>query len=968
MQQSAPSRARLLGRLLWLALAAVAVLGCAAFVLRPSPAPPTPPPAEPPAPPSTPHVPAPWGAHLDPDDSLSFSFVRGEQVVFRFGLRGWGPGGAEITTTARDRAKNGRLSFRVPLVVNKDKGEVIDAQCEAWQSGPQQLTFRYELAAARDVHLTTLVAGLAFEPQDRAAALTVTQADDKQERFVMPVPLGGAGGQVSSQCELKIDQGGALSMAMDPPCPVTVETNGLRVVLGNDVFPAGTRRATLTLNFSEAIDFHATQADLEESIRPMAGGDWFAFRPAGDSAAGVIDMDGWLDRPAGKRGGVRMVNDHFAFEDGTPVKFWGVNLSSDNNAPDKETAELMAARYARYGVNAIRMHKFARPTTIHGIADPADTTHLEPDALDRFDYLASRLKERGVYFGFSPTYGFRVTPAHRGRLLAYDEIAKNLNGNTYGLINWAEDAQDLLFETVVNVLKHKNPYTGLTYAEEPALCFVELQNEDDIFFYHAPAAFNACPTYKKQLMERFAAWLKKRYDSDEKLATAWKDALNKGETLAGATIVPEMNPWFASDFWLYMLTGGRRRRVLDTAAFLHEVQNSYYGRFVKALRAAGYQGPIISTPWQAPTQLPYYYNLRSDAEAGYVARHSYFDSRGPAMVTSLVSRPGSGYLASGLEQVSGRPFVLSEWAHVYPNPYAAEGPALMGAYGLGLQGWAGAYQFESWPGRRTFTDAAASDATGNFNTDVPASLGQYPAVARMIYRGDVKTGDVINVRRVSPGDLAEGKFAFSDRAGVPSWAQPPPGPIPPASLAAGRVLVEFADKSGAWQMPDMKRYTQGSVIRSVTGQLAWETAGRGFFTVDTPGTKAVVGFAEGRELPLGDVTIRPHCPFVSLFVTALEPGTDLAGGKRALVSALARQTNAGFTYYAPDPKPRDNGRSPILLEPVKATVGVAGRPIAAVHVLDHDGRRTGRTLPVTEGRFEIDGARDKAIYYEVVFH
>jgi len=52
---------------------------------------------------------------------------------------------------------------------------------------------------------------------------------------------------------------------------------------------------------------------------------------------------------------------------------------------------------------------------------------------------------------------------------------------------------------------------------------------------------------------------------------------------------------------------------------------------------------------------------------------------------------------------------------------------------------------------------------------------------------------------------------------------------------------------------------------------------------------------------------------------------------------------------------------------VKATVTIAGRPIASVNVLDHDGRRTDRTLPVMDGRFTLDGAKDKAIYYEVVF-
>lgn len=32
-----------------------------------------------------------------------------------------------------------------------------------------------------------------------------------------------------------------------------------------------------------------------------------------------------------------------------------------------------------------------------------------------------------------------------------------------------------------------------------------------------------------------------------------------------------------------------------------------------------------------------------------------------------------------------------------------------------------------------------------------------------------------------------------------------------------------------------------------------------------------------------------------------------------------------------------------------------------------DARRTGRTLPVKDGRFTLDRAKDKAIYYEVVF-
>ena len=103
------------------------------------------------------------------------------------------------------------------------------------------------------------------------------------------------------------------------------------------------------------------------------------------------------------------------------------------------------------------MHKFSYPTGQMGIGDPNDSTRMDPKGLDRLDYFASKLKERGVYFGWSHTYGFHVVPGDRKRLLAYDEIAKNLNGNTYAFINFAEDVQDLMIEMVVNLLEAQEP-------------------------------------------------------------------------------------------------------------------------------------------------------------------------------------------------------------------------------------------------------------------------------------------------------------------------------------------------------------------------------------------------------------------------------------------------------------------------------------------------------------------------------
>jgi hypothetical protein len=64
------------------------------------------------------------------------------------------------------------------------------------------------------------------------------------------------------------------------------------------------------------------------------------------------------------------------------------------------------------------------------------------------------------------------------------------------------------------------------------------------------------------------------------------------------------------------------------------------------------------------------------------------------------------------------------------------------------------------------------------------------------------------------------------------------------------------------------------------------------------------------------------------------------------VTVPARESNTGFSYFAPDNRVLKNGGPPILLEPVKATLTIAGRAVEVVNILDHDGRRTMRTLNV----------------------
>lgn len=903
-----------------------------------------------------------WSTIVSPQNSLEFRFLKDNAPVFRIGMVGWGPNWQWVGLGTTEKAKGEKLDLVVPFVVNKANDEVIDVRFQSWRSGPREVKFRYDLTAAKNVPVTMLVASLGIEPAFAKGEWVLHHEDGKVSTFKLPVGITAP--PTTTKAVLKLEQAGDVGVAFEPPCGVAFDKD-LRVLLAKDMFKAGSSTVTLTVTLPAEAAVLARPEDLERLTATMAGQDWFTFQPSDDLGPSVIGMEDWLEKPAGKRGGVRIAGDRFQFADGTPVKFWGVNLSYGNGcAPPRKAAEFTAARYAKYGINAVRLHKFSYPTGHNGIADNEDSTRMTPDGLERLDYFSAQLKQRGVYYAWSHTFGFQVTPGQRSRLIAYEEIEKHLQGKTYGFINLAEDVQDLMIEMVVSLLKHQNPHTGLTYAEDPALAYIELQNEDDIFFYTTEKAFNACPTYTRRFTARFTGWLKNKYGSDQKLKEAWAESLRAGESLASGNIAPQTNPWFLGEDNLPKQSGGARQRLLDTAQHFRELQDTFYARFTKAIRAAGYQGPLCGSPWQAPSMLPHYLNLHSDALVGFIDRHNYF---GGGLFDTLLTKPGSGYFGSGLQQVATRPFTLSEWIHVYPSLYSAEGPALIAAYGLGLQGWDGSFEFQSQINAHTFNDRVGWPPWGVWEADVPTQLGQYPLLARMLYRGDVRESDVISTRCVSQDDLMSGRFNFSDKVRQQGDIKTFGGSVPAEALAVGRCVVEFTQQPKASTFPDLEKYRQGNALTSSTGQLRWETTGQGFFTVNTPGTKAVVGFAEGKPQTLGDVTIELQCPYASLFVTASEPNATLANTRSALVCAVARSCNTGFKYFTVDGKPLDNGKSPILLEPVKGTVTFAGRSVSAVNLLDHSGRRTSKTLPVTNGRVMLDGAKDQTLYYEVMF-
>jgi len=718
--------------------------------------------------------------------------------------------------------------------------------------------------------------------------------------------------------------------------------------------------------------------------KPVDQTEWFTFNPADDFSPSVIDCYDWLDAPAGKHGIVKMDGHKFVFADGTPVKFWGVNICSNEPYTDSTRAKAWTIYLAKYGVNSVRFHKF----TANALKGD-NSTVISPEKFAAFDFFNQSLRNQGIYYGWSPIYGHKPKAGDKSKLLAYDEIAKADMGNhlsfsTIGLVNFAEDLQDLHIELIVNMLNHKNERTGLRYADDPALIFVELQNEDNIWFATCDQMLDKCPTYKQLLTKKFTKWLRDKYGNQGNLAKAWgADAFVWGRevrktnwNLDSNNICPVANHGIYDYEYKKALEAGKPvpKFLSDMALFLFDEQSKFYDRFVAAIRKTGYKGPVVGSCWQAGSGLTHYYNLYADYKAGIIDRHNYSGGgtghsfkTGNVENTPMISHPGSELLSTGFQAVADRPFAISEWMNLIANEWVAEGVPLIAAYGMGLQGWASSFAFAS--NDTKLSPTLQSVQHGVYNVDAITHIGLYPAISRMIYRGDVTEGKLIANRTVYVTGMADGKLGINEKIVQDGDKKQIVSDLPQEAIAIGRVAFRFTDKPENNGDTDLSQWWDkvNKVVKSTTGQLIWDYSDKGFVTINTPGTQGVVGFTSSKLCELADVSIKVETPFAIVLVSSLDKATPIKSAKNLLITTIARAKNTSMKYSDDMKQLIEPGTAPLLLEPVNVTVALKSEANPKVFVLDHSGKRTSTTVKNQNNSFVLDGNTYKTMYYEVVF-
>jgi len=290
--------------------------------------------------------------------------------------------------------------------------------------------------------------------------------------------------------------------------------------------------------------------------------------PWDDATSGTAtDVSQMNTAPAGKNGFIVVRDGHFVESaTGVRVRFLGTNLAFRADFPSHDDADKVAARMAKYGINLVRLHHMDNSTQGKGGSiwdiSVADRQHIDPVQLDRLDYLIAQLKKHGVYVNIN---------LHVSRTFsAADGFPPSISQVTLDFDKRLDEFEPRMIELQKNyardLLTHVNPYTGLSYANDPCVAVVEINNENSLTGDPAwgPEQLSSLPEpFRGELVQLWNDWLIKKYGSADRLTEAWLPST----TPPGPSILTPNSPWTIEQ-------GGTTQATLTKAAEDNQPQDA----------------------------------------------------------------------------------------------------------------------------------------------------------------------------------------------------------------------------------------------------------------------------------------------------------------------------------------------------------------------------------------------------------
>lgn len=716
----------------------------------------------------------------------------------------------------------------------------------------------------------------------------------------------------------------------------------------------------------------------EPPITYVANGEWKAVDMSHVQVqeGSALDLSALVDKPAGKHGRV-MIGEGgdlvFADAPGQPVRMLGFNgfPSGIWKEPDGEVfrsnVKLFAEAARRQGYSLFRVHGLLDRTLCEGATEDMS---IQPDKLDRWDFLLSQLKREGIYCHLVIfSFGLYERSAQRETTFAERDKHKlqlYLGGE------WERKRFRYGVETVLN---HVNPYTGLAWKDDPAVAFVEFYNEQELGLDRMGKAISDFPDAKAYLEREWQKWLCARHSTLLPPALA---AELKGKSL-GAAPLPSFNDRtseLANEFALF-----RMHVSAECAKWCERV-----------VRDTGYEG--LTTQYNASKKI-------GDSAVRWevsqvVDMHAYYrhpiggwGTAGNTVKQDSSLADSAGYWRSANStRLSGRPFIVSEFNHCFWNPYQHECGLVFGAYSA-LQGFS-ALEIHSGPVTLEVGTPKVESFTCAASPVVRASEFLSACLFR---RGDVMRAkrrvelvvpeEALNKSATSLGAVSTEQSRLGLMTGF-SLSFPWAGRMEkttgggradlrllPAGVAAVNAQDWFVDvvesKDGDFSLADTARKMktmgilspenisdpENGVFQSDTGEITMRSREH-LMKVKSPRTEAVTLEANKRET-VGALTVERSSVAACVAVCSATPEPIAVSGRMVLLYSTD-MVNTGMVVGPDREMMKDTGKGPALMRSGKLSVTLTCKDPehVSLYALGFDGgRREKLPMSVVDGQLRI---------------
>lgn len=598
-----------------------------------------------------------------------------------------------------------------------------------------------------------------------------------------------------------------------------------------------------------------------------------------------------------------------------PVRFLCASLAwspVSGGFPDHATADRYAAQLRMHGYNIARFH-YADAALMAGRNRDFD---FNPEVLDRIHYLMAALKRNGIYWIVDGL------TSSRGAFGGYDDRWDLAGDLKLGVqIDDADFSHWRRFQE--EFLTRPNPYTGIAPIRDPALTAIVPMNENGIEFDAMIQEQARGAAYSPRLQPLFSQWLKKRHGTDAELARRW-GGLPRGESLEnGSVALPAKRTE----------TGARMR---DFQSFVIEVEQAATARMSATLRDLGFRGLIL--PYNNWPTLQTDLSRRIQQAVAMNTYHDWVGSYAPGTAIQGASSLEDGlfYLrAIAASRWLGRPFLVTEYDHLFWNPYRYEAGLAAPAFAA-LQDW----------------DVLCRHAHGPiilaYGEDVPHKRAMLPYAIAL--DPVARAGETLAALLFRRGDAAASPFSIpflidgengltgkaADRepesltrlaltaaiglaeAGSPQAAEPA---VPASRDMAPETLARTLAASGRLFVSAQRDYDRGR-IDSATGEMRLNAAEKQL-TLVTPRTEAAAFAQLDAPLPLGEATLTA-ADGSGLFALSALDGRPVAESGRLLVilASDARNSAMRFSDYR-ERVIEDFGRLPVLIRRMEISFAMA---------------------------------------------